>query len=117
MAYKFEELMVWKKAIDYSTLVSKTIKNFPVEERYILSSQLQRAADSISLNIAEGSTGLSDTEFKRFLAIAKRSALECVSCLYLAKNRELINQETFQMHYSHLEEITKMISGLIKSLC
>lgn len=57
MAFKFENLKVWEKAVDLSGDVSELVKTFPKGELYVLSSQIKRACDSISLNIAEGSTG------------------------------------------------------------
>jgi four helix bundle protein len=70
MAFKFENLKVWQKAVDLSGLVNEVSKTFPHHELYVLSSQMRRAADSVLLNIAEGSTGQSTPEFKRFLGIA-----------------------------------------------
>jgi four helix bundle protein len=67
MAFKFEDLRVWELAISLSAEVSKLVKTFPSEERFVLSTQIQRAADSVALNIAEGSTGQSNAEFKKFL--------------------------------------------------
>ena len=67
MAFKFEELRVWELAINQSAEVSKLVKSFPGEEKFALSSQIQRAADSVALNIAEDSTGQSNAEFKKFL--------------------------------------------------
>jgi four helix bundle protein len=84
--------------------------------QYSLSSQIRRAANSVSLNIIEGSTGLTNIEFKRFLVIANRSALEVVGCLYLAKRRIYINQEKFNTLYIKIETLVKMIQALIKSL-
>jgi four helix bundle protein len=78
MAFKFEKLKVWEKAVDLSGEVAVLVRTFPKEERYVLATQMQRASDSISLNIAEGSTGQTDAEFKRFLGIALRSGLEVV---------------------------------------
>lgn len=86
MSFKFEKLIVWQKAIDLSAIVNDVAKKFPKEEIYILASQIKRAADSISLNIAEGSTGQTNPEFKRFLGIALRSDVEVVSCIHLAKD-------------------------------
>ena len=54
MAFKFERLIVWQKAIDLTAVVHNVTLKFPKEELYILSSQIKRAADSIALNIAEG---------------------------------------------------------------
>lgn len=116
MAFKFEKLKVWQKALDLADEVDKMTKAFPKEEVYVLTSQVKRAADSISMNIAEGSTGQSNTEFKRFLTYALRSDIEVVNCLYLAIRRGYINNEIFQKHYQSCEEILVMISGLIKSL-
>ena len=83
MPYKFEKLIVWQKAVDLSDVVNQVTKGFPKDEIYILTSQMKRAADSVSLNIAEGSTGQSNPEFNRFLGIALRSAIEVVGCIFL----------------------------------
>lgn len=116
MAFKFEKLIVWQKAVDLSNNVDLLTKKFPEDERYILTSQMKRASDSVSLNIAEGSTGQTNKEFDRFLGIALRSAIEVVTCLYLAKGRKLIDQSEFDSFYNDLTEIIKMIQGLRKTL-
>jgi four helix bundle protein len=95
MAFKFEELRVWEMAINLSAEVSKLIKTFPTDERFVLSSQIQRAADSVALNIAEGSTGQSNPEFKKFLGYAIRSGIEVISCLYLGQKRGIILNDDF----------------------
>ncbi len=112
MGFKFEKLEVWQKAIEFSARINSLTKTFPKEELYILSSQIKRAADSIALNIAEGSTGQSNAEFKQFIGYAIRSAIEVVSCLYLGKRRELINQQDFKSLYSEAEIIIKMLQKL-----
>jgi len=78
--------------------------------------EIKRAADSVSLNIAEGSTGQSNPEFGRFLGIALRSNIEVVSCLYLAQRRGYIAKDKFEKIYSMCEEILVMINSLRKSL-
>ena len=108
--------MVWQRAIELSNSIDKLTRTFPKEEVFVLSSQMKRAADSISLNIAEGSTGQSNKEFNRFLGIALRSALEVVTCLYLGKGRHLIKEKDFKFHYVELNEIVKMIQALRKTL-
>lgn len=113
MAFKFEKLKVWQKALDLADEVDKITKTFPKEEVYVLTSQVKRAADSISMNIAEGSTGQSNAEFRRFLTYALRSDIEVVNCLHLAIRRGYINNEIFQKHYQSCEEILVMISALI----
>ena len=116
MAFKFEELKVWKRAVELSGEISELTESFPKNELYVLTSQMQRATDSIALNIAEGSTGQTNPEFKRFLSFALRSAIEVVCCLYLAKNRKLIEQERFDHFYQFLTELVKSIQALRNSI-
>ena len=56
MAFKFEKLEVWQKAVTLSSEIHELTRSFPRDELYILTSQIKRAADSVALNIAEGST-------------------------------------------------------------
>ena len=116
MAFKFEELSVWQKALVLTKEVHDLTKDFPKEELYVLSSQMKRAADSIVLNIAEGSTGQSDPEFRKFIGYAIRSGIEVVACLHIGKMREIITEEDFSRFYNQLEEITKMLQALRKSI-
>lgn len=116
MPFKFEKLKVWHKALELAGMISDLTKSFPKEELFILTAQMKRAADSTVLNIAEGSTLQSDQEFKRFLVIANRSAIEVVSCLYLAKQRSFLSEENFTRLYMFYEELIVMIQALIKSL-
>lgn len=90
-------------------------RKYPKEELNILTSQMKRAADSICLNIAEGSTGNSNKEFGRFLGIANRSALEVVACLYISRKRKYIKEEVFNAYYNKLTVIIKMIQALRKA--
>ena len=116
MAFKFEKLKVWQKAVDLSDNIDKLTKQFPKEEIFILTSQIKRAADSVSLNIAEGSTGQSNPEFRKFLGYALRSNIEVVSCLYLAHRRKYLDDETFTKLYQNCEEILVMINALRNTL-
>jgi four helix bundle protein len=72
MAFKFENLKVWHAALELADEADSIAITFPKHELYSLSSQIKSAADSVSLNIVEGSTGFSNAEFKRFLTIANR---------------------------------------------
>jgi four helix bundle protein len=116
MAFRFEELKVWHIAADLSSEIDLLAKTFPAEERYSLASQMKRAADSVVLNIAEGSTGQTVPEFKRFLDIALRSAIEVVACLYLARKRKYITDEVYQKNYNEYEILCKMITKLRDSM-
>lgn len=116
MAFKFEQLRVWQEAIEFSGVISELAAGFPKEELFILSSQIKRAADSVALNIAEGSTGQTNAEFKRFLGMAIRSAIEVVSCIYIAKRRKIINQQDFKRIYNQTDTMVKSIQALRNSL-
>jgi len=116
MAFKFENLKVWQLSVEFSGNIHETTRNFPKEELFILTSQIKRAADSISLNIAEGSTGQSNAEFKRFLGIAIRSGIEVIGCLYIAKRRKMIEEIAFKKTYDDCERLIVMIQSLRKSI-
>ena len=90
--FKFEKLRVWQQALDFAHEIHLMTQDFPKEEQYILTSQIKRAADSIALNIAEGSTGQSNSQFSNFLGYAIRSGIEVVACLHLGKKRGLIDR-------------------------
>jgi four helix bundle protein len=81
-----------------------------------LSSQIKRAADSVSLNIVEESTGQSNAEFGQFIRIAIRSNIEVVGCIHLAKKRKNIGDKNFQEIYTKCEEILVMLNSLRNSL-
>jgi four helix bundle protein len=83
---------------------------------FSLTSQMKRATDSISLNIAEGSTGPSDLEQSRFIGYSQRSALEVVNCLYLAIKRSYIDQSQFDFFYKRLEVLIVKIQAFRNSI-
>ncbi len=116
MAFKFEKLIVWQKALDLSDVVNQLTKTFPKDEMYVLTSQIKRAADSVSLNIAEGSTGQTNPEFSRFLSYALRSNIEVVGCVFIAQRRGYIQQQEFEKIYHMCEEILVMINALRNTL-
>ena len=116
MAFRFEELNVWQKALDLGDSIDKLTKSFPKDEVFVLTSQIKRAADSVVLNIAEGSTGQTKAVFKQFLTYALRSGIEVVSCLFIAKKRRYINEEQFKYLYDEYEILVKMITNLRNSL-
>jgi four helix bundle protein len=115
MAFRFEDLQVWQKAMDLNEQINQLTKTFPKDELFILTSQIKRAADSVVLNIAEGSTAQSKAVFKVFLGYSLRSAIEVVSCLFIAKRRDYINNDLFNELYSEYEVLVKMITALKNS--
>jgi four helix bundle protein len=88
--YKFQDLETYKLALEYMDRSYELTADLPQEERFNLKSQLEKAATSIVLNIAEGSTGQSDPEQNRFLGLALRSYLETVACSDIAERRSLL---------------------------
>ena len=116
MGFKFEQLKVWQMAIELSFRIHELTKQFPKDELFVLIPQIKRAADSIALNIAEGSTGQTNAEFRLFLGYAIRSAIEVVSCLYIARKRKLIKEQDFQDLYTETENLVKMLQALRKRL-
>lgn len=113
--FKFEDLKVYQKAMDFGELVNSLVKQFLNNELYALSSQFRRAADSIALNIAEGYPG-SDAQFIKHLNHAIYSANECVSCSTKARRREYINFEQDEDNRKLVSELTKMMSSLRKKI-
>ena len=116
MELQFEKLNVWKRAVQYTRAIHELTRNFPNEEKFILTSQIKRAADSIALNIAEGALGQTRPEFSRFLSYSIRSGAEVITCLYLAKERKLIEGEQFQKLYEEAKSIIRMTQALRKSI-
>ena len=74
--FNFEKLDVWQKAIDFADLVYNRTRGFPADERFGLTNQMRRAAVSVSSNIAEGTSRISQTDFARFIEIASGSVFE-----------------------------------------
>lgn len=113
--FKFEDLMVYQKAIEFGEMVHSQISTFPKIEDYRLSAQFARAADSIAFNIAEGS-GSSDASFLNYLRIARDSSRECVAATTKALLRNYITFEQSEKNRGLLVEVNKMLAALMKHL-
>jgi len=109
MKFKFEKLIIWQKAMEYGETINKLSYKFPKEEMYNLSSQIRRAVDSIALNVAEGSIGQSNPEFKKFMGFSIRSLAEVVTCLYKALKRNYISKDEFNEHYEYAFNLMNMM--------
>ena len=110
---RFEDIMAWQKAQD---LAVDIYKQFADLKDYAFKDQIQRAAVSISNNIAEGFDRNTNKEFARFLYIAKASAAEVKSMLYLAERLDYLNSTMCGQLRHRADEISKMIGGLIRSI-
>lgn len=109
--FKFENLLIWQKAMDFGEMIFEESKSFPKEETYNLISQARRAGDSIALNISEGSISQSNPEFKKFISYAIRSLAEVVTCLHKAKRRNYINGEVFKQLYQEAFHLMNMLQS------
>ena len=114
--FRFEKLEVWKDAREFVLLVYKVTSGFPSTERFGLVDQIRRAAVSIALNIAEGSTKGSDADFRRFLKMAQGSVNEVVTGFYLAIDLKFIKQDQFDNLYDSALKVNAKLNALIKSI-
>ncbi|MCK7589618.1 four helix bundle protein [Subsaxibacter sp. CAU 1640] len=113
--FKFEDLKVYNKALDFVDLTYRVCENFPNSERFTLASQFIRASISIALNIAEGSSD-TDKQFNRFLQMALDSVNECVVCSTISLRQNYITADKNIEIRQKLVELSKMITSLQKHL-
>ena len=113
--FKFEELKVYQKGLDFVDEIYKLTSNFPKSELYNLTSQFKRASTSIVLNIAEGH-GNTNTQFNRYIMIAKSSLNECIVCNTISRRQNFINEEEYLNNRKTLIEISKMLTKLSQYL-
>ena len=115
MAFAFEKLIVYQKAVDFADRICGITSSFP-NGYYFLRDQLNRASLLISANIAEGNGRFTKSDCKHFFIIARCSIQECVPLLELTARRGFLNTERHESLKNDLEEISKMVSGLINGL-
>jgi len=108
----FENLGVYQKAIVFADEISDLTEGFS-KGNYYLTDQLNRAALSIATNIAEGNGRYSKADRKNFFRISRGSAFECVPILEICTRKGLIKAENGIVLKGELEEICKMLSGLL----
>jgi four helix bundle protein len=110
---QFEDILAWQKA---KILSLKIYSTFSGSRDFAFKDQICRASVSIMNNIAEGFERKSDSEFKHFLFIAKGSCGEVRSMIYLASELKYICEDDYIYLMKLSIEISKIISGLIKTL-
>ena len=115
MGFNFEKLDVYGRSIDFVNDVYLATRNYPKEEMFGLTSQSRRAAVSISLNIAEGSAR-TKKDFNRFVDMARGSVFECVTILQISEKLNYLGRAEISEFRGRLVEISKMLSGLKRSL-
>lgn len=99
MKFKFENLIIWQKAMNLGEDINLLTDKFPKKEVYNLSSQILRAVDSVALNISEGSIEQSRPEYRRFIGYSIRSLAEVVTCLHKENRRNYILENEFDKLY------------------
>lgn len=112
----FKDLKVWQKAMEISVEVYRKTAEFPQNEMFGLTSQVRRASNSISLNIAEGHGRKSTKSYINFLSISQGSLAELESGIILSTKLEFLKEEDCNVLYELIAEENKMLSSLISSL-
>jgi len=113
---KYEDLIVWQKAMDLVVEIYALVKLLPDEERYTLVDQMKRAAVSIPSNIAEGQERSTAKNFVHFLHIAKGSRSELETQLSICVRLNYLTLEQIVIAKSLLAETGKMLHSLIQKL-
>jgi four helix bundle protein len=112
----YRDLIVWQKSMDLNLMIYNCTKSFPKEELFGLTSQMRRAAVSMSANIAEGHLRNSKGEFHHFLGIAKGSLAELETFLILSEKLKFITDEISDNLMKLSKGISKMLHALQKSI-
>lgn len=117
MAFKFEQLEVWDLALAYIDLIYVIAEQLPQSEEYNLRSQIKRAATSVALNIAEGSTGQTNVEQARFLGLAIRSLVETVACIHIIQRRNLVRDlESLRSAYREAGKLSAKLQSFRRAI-
>jgi four helix bundle protein len=115
MAFDFEQFPVYKLALEYAKNAEDLLLQLDSPKNSRIADQLSRASLSISLNIAEGAGRYSRADKKHFYITARGSVFECVAILDVLLIKGKIGAAIRSQHYAMLEELSKMLSGLINS--
>ncbi len=116
MIQTFTDLTTWKKAYELTVKIYKATERFPKEEIFGITSQLRRAAVSISSNIAEGFSRISKKEKIQFLYIALGSLTEVQNLLMLSRDFKYIEFSQYNELIDLTNETGKLINGFIRSI-
>ena len=112
----YQDLIAWRKGMDFVEAVYRVTAAFPDDERFGLTSQLRRAAVAVPSNIAEGQGRQSKGDFVRFLRIAQGSLRETETQLLIAGRLEYVNQQTSTELLRVADDIGRLLNRLIQSL-
>jgi len=113
--FTFQKLRVYQDSLLFVDLLYTLTKNWPKDEIFGLTNQIRRAAVSITLNIAEGSSR-TKKDFRHFLDLSRGSCYECVAILTIAKQRKYITVDEYNSAYENANNIARTINALKTSL-
>jgi len=113
--HNYKNLKIWQLGIEIANDISDILLEFPKQERYDLSSQISRCSISIPSNIAEGSAR-TDKSFSHFINIALGSSFELNTQLLISKHRKYINETTFNLLETKIEEFQRMTMSFQNNL-
>lgn len=114
--YPFEKLEIWKLSVNLSVLIYRLSSEFPAEEKFGMTSQIRRAITSVSANIAEGASRLTNKEKARFFQIAYSSLMETLNFLIIANRLDFIAENQLFSTRKEIEELSNKINAYHRKL-
>jgi len=112
--FDFEKLLIYQKAKLFRKEVNIICANSPADK--VIINQLRRAALSIPLNIAEGTSRYSKADRRNFYVISRGSVIECVAALDMLHDDGFVSTDIFKNRYTQGEELSKMLYSMIQKL-
>ena len=113
--YSFERLEVWKESVELVKMIYEVTKSFPVSEKYGLTSQLRRTTVSISSNLAEGTSRVTNKDKAYFTTLSFSSTMEVLNQILIAKELGFISEDNYLELRKNISKITNMLNSLRKS--
>lgn len=114
--HNFKHLKVWQKSVDFAVKIYQTTADFPLDEKFGISSQMRRAGISIPSNIAEGSSKSSKKSFCNSLETSLGESFELETQVEICKRVGLISEQQSLLLADDIIEIQRMITGLKSSI-
>ncbi len=109
--HNFKKLKIWKEGMQIVDDTYDLVKDFPILEKFNLTSQLLRCSVSIPSNIAEGTSKSTDRHFNRYIEHSLGSAFEWETQLIIARRRNYIEENQFSQLSNKIQQLQRMISG------
>lgn len=110
--YSFEKLEVWETANKFVKKIYKVTQNFPSDEKYCLTSQLRRAALSITNNIAEGSGRITAKDKANFTQMSSGSLMECLNLIIISKDLNMMAMQEINELRNDINTLAQRLSKL-----